>query len=205
VIRRDGAAVRWFDVDPCFVFHPLNANEGDGPVTVDLVWYPEMFRRSGPSRGEHTRQMLVRWELDLASGSLRQEVVDDRPQEFPRVDPRVVGHQHTIGYASAGLLEPPFPSHGIHRVDLTAGSRTTWHAGPGRVPGEPSFVPAGGGESDGYLVSFVYDAATDRSDLVVLDASRMVEVASVHLPVRVPFGFHGSWVPDDPSTITRQA
>jgi carotenoid cleavage dioxygenase len=42
----------------------------------------------------------------------------------------------------------------------------------------------------------VYDAATDRSDLVVLDASSMTEVAAVHLPTRVPYGFHGSWIAD---------
>jgi carotenoid cleavage dioxygenase-like enzyme len=45
---------------------------------------------------------------------------------------------------------------------------------------------------------FVYDAAEDSSDLVILDASApgTDPVARVHLPQRVPFGFHGSWVDD---------
>ncbi len=36
---------------------------------------------------------------------------------------------------------------------------------------------------------------SDRSDLVLLDASTLDTVAEIHLPVRVPYGFHGSWVP----------
>ena len=46
-------------------------------------------------------------------------------------------------------------------------------------------------------MSLVYDRATDRSELVVLDAGDPAAgaVASVHLPTRVPLGFHGNWVP----------
>jgi carotenoid cleavage dioxygenase len=44
----------------------------------------------------------------------------------------------------------------------------------------------------------VYDKANDTTDLVILDAQDMAAdpVATVHLPRRVPFGFHGSWVDD---------
>ena len=45
-------------------------------------------------------------------------------------------------------------------------------------------------------MTYVYDANTDSSDFVVLDAASMSSdpVATVHLP-RIPFGFHGNWVP----------
>jgi carotenoid cleavage dioxygenase len=33
------------------------------------------------------------------------------------------------------------------------------------------------------------------SDFVVLAAADLSEVARVHLPGRVPFGFHGNWLP----------
>ena len=70
--------------------------------------------------------------------------------------------------------------------------------GAGRYPGEPCFVPRPGSnsEDDGYVVSYVYDEASNKSDLVILDANRFVDdpVAVIHLPVRVPNGLHGSWM-----------
>jgi len=47
------------------------------------------------------------------------------------------------------------------------------------------------------VLSYVYDAARDTSDLVILDAARFDgrPQAVVELPQRVPAGFHGSWVP----------
>jgi carotenoid cleavage dioxygenase len=46
------------------------------------------------------------------------------------------------------------------------------------------------------VLSVVYDATRDSSDLVILDATDFAgpAVATVHLRRRVPFGFHGSWV-----------
>jgi carotenoid cleavage dioxygenase len=60
------------------------------------------------------------------------------------------------------------------------------------------FVPASptAGEDEGWVLSIVYDDGREASDLVILDAREFDEVARVHLPQRVPFGFHGSWVPD---------
>ena len=60
------------------------------------------------------------------------------------------------------------------------------------------FVPAAAGEDAGWLMCYVYDATRDRSDFVVLDASDIAKppVAVVHLPARVPLGFHGNWIPD---------
>jgi len=42
----------------------------------------------------------------------------------------------------------------------------------------------------------------DRSDLVLLDASSLEVIAAIHLPVRVPFGFHGNWLPSAPRPTT---
>jgi len=47
-------------------------------------------------------------------------------------------------------------------------------------------------------MAYVYDASRDGSGLVILDASDFAgkPVATITLPQRVPFGFHGSWIPD---------
>jgi carotenoid cleavage dioxygenase-like enzyme len=74
--------------------------------------------------------------------------------------------------------------------------------GPGTSVGEGIFVAAEGGttDEDGWVLSYVFDAARGTSDLVVLDASDLAgpEVAAVELPRRVPAGFHGTWIPDRP-------
>ncbi|SNR55981.1 Retinal pigment epithelial membrane protein [Haloechinothrix alba] len=70
--------------------------------------------------------------------------------------------------------------------------------GAGRQPAEFVFEPHSpeAAEDDGVLMGFVYDAPNDTSDLVLLDAGSLDTVASIHLPARVPHGFHGNWVPE---------
>jgi carotenoid cleavage dioxygenase len=197
VLPRDpaeGDAVRWFDIDPCYVFHPMNAYDEGDTVVLDVVHHPEVFRRTERSGELPMHTTLQRWRVDLAAGKVLQETIDDRPQEFPQVDPRVAVHRHRIGYAMASD-DGGEQGSGIVKHDLATGARTVFESGPGRRNGEASFAPAGAGEDEGYLLTFVHDEATDRSDLVVVDASDMTQVAAVHLPTRVPFGFHGTWVP----------
>lgn len=66
---------------------------------------------------------------------------------------------------------------------------------------EPIFVrkPEALAEDEGWIMSYVYDAARNLSDVVILDAQDFTgePVATIRLPVRVPFGFHGEWIADD--------
>ena len=99
---RDGgnADVRWFDVEPCYVFHPMNAYDEADTIVLDVVRHPKMFDTDhlGPNEGPPT---LDRWTVDLADGKVRESRFDDRAQEFPRVDERLVGKRHRYGYAPA--------------------------------------------------------------------------------------------------------
>src|SRR5690606_24449617 len=100
LLPRTGGAedVRWFEVAPCFVFHPLNAYEAaDGRVVLDVVRHPRMFATDhrGPNEGGPT---LDRWEIDPGSGKVREERLDDRGQEFPRHDERRTGKPFRWGY-----------------------------------------------------------------------------------------------------------
>ena len=200
VMPRDGgnADVRWFDVELCYVFHPLNAYDDNGRVVLDVARHPKMFATDiyGPAELPPT---LDRWTIDLDAGKVIEERLDDRPQEFPRVDDRVVGRPHRFGYAAHfGLDEHGIQFGGLLKHDLGTGAVETKTFGPGTHAGEGVFVPAspGAGEDEGWVLSIVYDDARNASDLVILDAREFDEVARVHLPQRVPFGFHGSWVPD---------
>ena len=197
-------AVAWCELpEPCYVFHPLNAFDADdGTVVVDVVRYPSMFADDvrGPGDGA-TR--LERWTCDPVAGRVRTEVLSDRSQEFPRHDERLVGRRHRYGYTTAF---DPVATGGVAlaslcKHDLDAGTETIHDLGPERSAMEGVFVPRSpdAAEDDGWLLAYVHDAGRDACDVLVLDAQDFTAppVATVHLPVRVPYGFHGNWVPAD--------
>ena len=200
VMPREGGNgdVRWFDVEPCYVFHPLNAYDDGDSVVLDIVRHPRMFDRElhGPDEGGPT---LDRWTVDLNAGKVIEERLDDRGQEFPRVDERLVGRRHRYGYAMSADGGAN-PGGSLFKHDFHTGSRQERAFGAGRQPGEFVFVPChdDAAEDDGVLIGFVFDPATQRSDLTLLDAGTLETVAAIHLPDRVPNGFHGNWVPTTP-------
>jgi carotenoid cleavage dioxygenase len=199
ILPRDGRGeVQWIPVEPCYVFHPLNAHDlPDGRIEVDVVRHPRMFDGDtfGPNEGKPT---LDRWTIDPAAGKVIEERLDDRPQEFPRVDERRVGREARYGYAVA--VGSSWDQHDtLLRHDLHTGAVEVHDYGPGRGTMEAVFIPrhADSSETDGWMMSMVHDSGTDRAELVVLDASDFTgePVARVLLPARVPYGFHGNWVP----------
>jgi carotenoid cleavage dioxygenase len=201
VLPREGAAedVRWADVEPCYVYHPMNAYDlPDGRIVMDVARHPKMFATdvNGPFEGSPT---LDRWTIDAEAGKVLEERIDDRGQEFPRVDERLVGRPHRYGY-SAWFGQASIEHGALLKHDLETGSSEAHGYGDGRSSGEGVFVPRSddAAEDDGWVMSLVYDRGTDRSDLVILDAQDFSgePVATVHLPQRVPYGFHGNWVPD---------
>ncbi len=199
LLPRDPAAgsadVRWSDVEPCYVFHPVNAHDDGDRVVLDVVRHDRTFDTdfAGPYESAPT---LDRWTVDPTRGTVAARRLDDRGQEFPRIDERLVGRRHRYGYTM--LVTPSGrPSDTLLKHDFAAGTDTSRSFGRGRQLGEFVFVPNGpdAGEDDGVLMGYVYDATIGRSDLAILDAGTLDTVATVHLPVRVPHGFHGAWAP----------
>ncbi len=194
--------VVWCDVDPCYVFHPMNAFDENGAVVVDLIRHRKMFATDiyGPNEGT---PRLERWRIDPALGKVTTELLDDRAQEFPRVDERVIGRQHRYGY-SAAIKTSDDGEAGVtmgstlFKHDMVAGTSEMHHLRGGA--GEAVFVPesASSGEDDGYVLSLVLDPERGATDLLVLASQDFTgdPVAVVHLPVRVPYGFHGNWASD---------
>ncbi|MEZ5238915.1 MAG: carotenoid oxygenase family protein [Microthrixaceae bacterium] len=194
--------IRWIDLPLGYAFHPLNAYDtDDGRVVVDIVNYDRVFDRDvrGPF-GEGSLGRLERWELDPHRRSASISVVDERSNEFPRCNDAVSTARHRFGWASAvsAVDGEPWPT---LKHDLHTGERWEFDHGPGRAAGEAVFVARENptAEDDGWLMAFVHDLADRSTDFVVMDAAdfgRTDYVARVRLPQRVPFGFHGNWVPD---------
>lgn len=93
----DAADMWWTGIDPCFVFHTLDAFEDGDRIVVDLLRHPDAFSSYllGSDEGTST---LDRWTIDLAQRAVSEERLDDRPQELPCVDQRRIGRRHRFGY-----------------------------------------------------------------------------------------------------------
>lgn len=196
LLPREGVPgdVRWFEIDPCYVFHTLNAYEDGDEVVIDAVRHERMFATdfTGPNEGVSS---LVRFTVDTAAGKVREHRYDEHSQEFPRYDERLTGRRHRFGWTVG--FEGPEASDVVLKHDVVTGTTTSRRLGAGREAGELCFVPHGpdSAEGEGVLMGYVYDRQRGASDLVLLDAETLEDVATVHLPARVPAGFHGNWSP----------
>jgi carotenoid cleavage dioxygenase-like enzyme len=201
IMPRDGtsADVRWVEIEPCYVFHPLNAYDDDaGRIVVEVARYDSSFWRE--SAGSFGPARLHRWTVDLGTGTVSEQPLDDCAIEFPRMDERRLGRRHRYGYATFNQRGVSEEMVGLVKYDNATGRKDIHDFGRGRVPGEGVFIPATerAGEDEGWVLAYVYDPARDDSELVVLDAASFSgpPVARIRLPQRVPYGFHGSWIAD---------
>ena len=204
VMPRAGSSsdIRWSSIDPVYVFHVVNCFDSGDTVVIDVVRYDSAFDTAPGEAIASTLPALARWTVDVAANRVSEQRRDDVPVEFPRIDDSVAGRPYRYSYCTRLGDRPDRPSfEGLIQYDLVRDESTRFDPGPHRAPGEPVFVRAhdGRGEDEGWVLSVVYDATRDASDLVILDATSFAgpPVATVHLPARVPFGFHGSWVPAD--------
>jgi len=189
----EGVAPRWFEFASGHLGHTTNAFARGSTLVLEGVRY-ERFEASPPR--------LYRWEMDLATGATHESAVDaERAIEFPRIDDRRVGLEHRQTYA----LELTEPVDGVptaaalRRYDHVTGVSELADLAGGRAAGEPVFVPreGRGDDDDGWVQSLVCDDGRGGSELGIWESGRFASppVAKVRLPRRVPFGFHGSWVP----------
>jgi carotenoid cleavage dioxygenase len=195
------ADVIWCDMDPGFAFHVANAYDAaDGTVVLDVCAYDTMFGEGAHGPDARARG-LERWTVDPQRKSVTVTTLDPAPQEFPRCDERFLGQAYRYAWTMATPTEPEQRFVGstlLYAHDLVTGARQVHDFGPDRHPGEFVFVPetATALEGHGWLIGLVVDMAEARTDLVILDARRFdaPPVAVIHLPHRVPPGFHGNWI-----------
>lgn len=198
LLPREGSAedVIWASVEPCYVFHTVNAYDApDGRVILDVVVHDRMFSKSkaGP---DSQSGGLERWIVDPVARTVERITIDATPQEFPRQDERLFGLPYRYAYTMG--LTGVFLGACLYKYDMETGARQVHDFGPDRHPGEFVFVPAhaNAAEDEGWLIGLVIDAAAKTTDLVLLDAQRFEgePQASIRLPHIVPPGFHGNWV-----------
>ena len=194
--------VIWCDVDPCAVFHPANAYEtADGDIIMDVCAHDSMFASSriGP---DSTQTPFERWTIDPIARRVVRTVIDAEAQEFPRPDERFIGKEYRYAFTVALPHDGGFTKADtrIFKHDMKLSTRELHDFGTNRHPGEFVFVPRSddAAEGDGWLMGLVIDMNNQTTDYVILDAMDFTSppIATVHIPHRIPPGFHGNWVPE---------
>jgi len=196
------ADARWFETELGYTFHPMNGHDNDdGTIEIVLPLISSVFGDPQAVLDESARQSLQRWIVDPIGEKVHQEIIDETPQDFCRINERHLGSRNRYGYTTAIGAEMLYDDTRVFKHDFVGGTREDHDFGPGRHPGEMLFIadPERSTEEDGgWLLGLVHDDALDRTSLVVLDAQRVGDapIAQVHVPRRIPYGFHGTWVAD---------
>ncbi len=204
VMPRNGnnADVRWFEIAPCYVFHPLNSYEEGDKIVLHVCRQPHAMKGGLQDIGslDDTTARLWKWTIDLTAATVKEEQYDDAPGDFPRVDDRRVGLKARYGYTLGLVPMTASPNYDrwIYKYDLETGKRERHDLGDNVHGGEPQFAPRSpdAGEDDGWILSIVHDENDNRSSMVILNAQDIesAPVARVKLPQRVPYGAHGNWL-----------
>jgi all-trans-8'-apo-beta-carotenal 15,15'-oxygenase len=209
LIPRDGGTFagqkpRVIDAPDGFVFHHLNAWEEGDEVVVESIYYAD-FPSIGPEDDFRSidftllpEGLLEQCRINIASGTQTTQRLSERCCEFAMVNPNCEGLPCRFAWMAVTERETGNdPLQAIKKLDLQSGERTVWSAAPRGFVSEPLMVPRldATAEDDGWVLCLVWNGARCASDLVILDAASLAEVAVLELPLAVPHGLHGSWAP----------
>nr|ARJ31383.1 9-cis-epoxycarotenoid dioxygenase 2 [Epimedium pseudowushanense] len=206
VLRKDAKnsdGIVWVDAPNCFCFHLWNSweePETDEVVVIGSCMTPadSIFNECD----EGLKSVLSEIRLNLKTGvSTRREIIPESKHvnlEAGMVNRNQLGRK--TRYAYLAIAEPWPKVSGIAKVDLVTGEIEKFMYGANRFGGEPYFVPRDDnsqGEDDGYIMAFMHDETTNKSELKIINAMNMELEATVNLPSRVPYGFHGVFINSD--------
>ncbi|WP_269716324.1 carotenoid oxygenase family protein [Caulobacter sp. NIBR2454] len=210
VIPRYGKTqdIRWFEADPCYVLHFLNAYEDGDELIMDGYFQenptPGPLESAPDGHGhlmsyldEHSfRSKLHRWRFNLKTGATTEGHLDERILEFGMINQRYAGRPYRYAYSTTS--KPGwFLFNGFVKHDLQTGQSWEIKLPEGRYASEAPFAPRinATSEDDGYLVSFIMDENTGRSECVLIDCKKFKDgpVARIALPHKICSGTHSVW------------
>ncbi|CAO2819689.1 unnamed protein product [Amaranthus hypochondriacus] len=204
----DEKDMKWFVVPGFNIIHAINAwdeVDEDGNESIVLV-APNMISAEHTLERTHLVHALVeKIRIHLNTGVVTRQPLSARNLDFAVINPNYVGKKNNYVYAAVGDPMPKIT--GVVKMDVTVAQDrrecvvASRMFGPGCYGGEPFFVAThpddpNAEEDEGYLVSYVHNENTGESRFLVMDAKspNLDVVASVKLPQRVPYGFHGLFV-----------
>jgi carotenoid cleavage dioxygenase len=206
--RGSGSDVRWFEFEPGYVLHMVNAWEEGDWIVMDGCFQPDPRIKRRPEEGElasmlgylRIRAHLHRWEMNLRTGETRERQLDDLNVEFCLPDTERYGEKTRFSYHQHLPVDQySVLFHALVKYDHEDGSRTRYDYEPGWFASESPYAARVGAreEDDGYVVTIATHEASFESQCWVFSAREIERgpIARVKLPSRVPTGFHAKWIP----------
>ena len=202
--------IRWFEAEPTYVLHFLNAYEDGDEVVVDgyfqedpapppLAGAPRQFAQAMAYLDQHsTLPKLHRWRFNLRTGRTSEQRLDDRVLEFGMFNAQYAGKPYRYVYSTTSV-PGWFLFNGYVKHDLRTGESWQLSLPEGRYASESPFVPRVNAkdEDDGYLVSFIMDQNTGTGECILVDCKRFMDgpVCRIALPHKPCSGTHSVWAP----------
>ena len=201
LIPRDGVSEqRVIETEAFFSWHYCNGFEQGGKVIIDYIWINSIpFTQAQGTGVEKQPRRMYRMEIDLATGQVSNEQFSDLFAEFSRIDERLMGKDYRYGFAASSDRSwgDAHGYNGTGRFDFQTGESDFWEYGPEANAGEPVHVPnpESDKEEDGWVMCYV-TTPDEGAYLSILSAGNFNDgpIAKVHIPSRVPNGFHANWM-----------
>ncbi|KAM3378920.1 carotenoid 9,10(9',10')-cleavage dioxygenase 1-like [Capsicum galapagoense] len=238
----DANSIKWFEVDPCCVFHVINSFEHNDEVHTYI--FSEII--PGPSSSvnqlenffkwikretssiddgseftkESTFPRVCEWRLNMKTGEVKEKKNlsgDEFAMEFPIINEKFTGFSNKFAYLQVvelkevsgsgkrytrfgGLAKLHFEEKKASTDEEDELVKAEYHMFPkDTFCSGASFVPKPGGidEDDGWIITFTHNENENISQVCIIDAKKITDapVAIITLSSRVPYGFHGAFMP----------
>ncbi|KAL0311967.1 UNVERIFIED_CONTAM: Carotenoid 9,10(9',10')-cleavage dioxygenase 1 [Sesamum radiatum] len=189
-----------------------------------MEWFSRGFKKVSSYQENMEEGFLFarpyEWRLNMKTGQVNEKylVPLDFAMDFPTVNDHFIGVKNKFAYTQVvdsaassaagmvkygGLAKLSLQERNVKFLegeDAQEYRKIEYHMFPENTfCTGASFVAKHGSadEDDGWLVTFVHNEDTNTSEVYIVDAKNISSeaVARIRLPCRVPYGFHGAYMP----------
>ncbi|KAK4388832.1 Carotenoid 9,10(9',10')-cleavage dioxygenase 1 [Sesamum angolense] len=185
-------------------------------------WFSKGFKQIGAleeideeSEDDSFLSRVYEWRLNMLSGDVAEKNLTgaEYSMDFPIINEKCIGKKNKFGYtqvvnSDASSISGMAKYGGLAKIfleerELEELIKVEYHKFPGNTfCSGPAFVAKSGGveEDDGWIITYVHNEDSDVSQVYIVDAKNFSHepVAKITLPRRVPYGFHGAFMPLHP-------